>query len=178
MKRKAADQLCSRCDKPGFRYRGERWLCVVHNRFDTMRASAQSKGKIVPTHEQLEEMASILIARGMKCEACGIETQWAGVKGSLSTISLQHDRCGKLRLICMGCNQRHDDLPGDTFYDLPANHWPCPKCKRMLHLSAYYRERAGVYCKDCRKEINREKWAVHGKRYMENSLERKRHANH
>jgi hypothetical protein len=123
-------------------------------------------------------MACDLIAREMKCEACGVETQWAGVKGSMSTISLQHDRSGKLRLICMGCNQRHDDLPGDTFYDLPANHWHCAGCKRVLPLTAFYPDKVGGRCRKCLVDVRRRNWAKNGKRYMANSLKRKQHANH
>jgi hypothetical protein len=165
---------CSKCEKPGFRFRGERWLCVIHHRIDTMQNSARTKRKAVPTTELLDSLASELVGRKMACEVCNVIMQWAGKMGEPHTVSLQHDRSGRFRLICMRCNQIHDDLPGDSFYDLPKNHWRCRPCNRVLPLSSFYKNRAGSCCIECRKKLNKKMWALHGKTWAKNSQRRKR----
>jgi hypothetical protein len=168
VKRTKAERICSKCDCPGFRWRGERWLCIFHHRFDTMITASRTCGKTVPTERQLWAMAVPIITNGMKCPSCDVVMQWTGNRQS-HTISLQHDRSGALRLICMLCNQRHDDLPGDTFFELPKDHWRCPRCEQVLPLTAFYKDRAGGCCKVCRKKLNREMWAKFGKQWQANS---------
>jgi len=162
---------CSKCGDPGFRFRGERWLCSIHNRMDTMRTAARSAGKYVPTEDELTTLFRDLTARGMKCETCGVVMPLHGDRRA--TVSLQHDRSGRLRLICMTCNSRHDDLPGDSFYDLPPDSWRCSRCEQVLPLARFYKGRAGGCCIDCRKKLNAQMWAAHGKRWAANSLARK-----
>jgi hypothetical protein len=168
-----AGTTCFKCDRPAHRFRMRKWICTIHNRIDTMRNCARAKKKYVPTHEELWAMIQDLIARDMKCEVCQTVMQWHGKRGSLTTVSLQHDRSGKLRLICMLCNQRHDDMPGDTFYDLPPGHWPCPKCKKVLPAADYYPNKRPAYCKLCSNAISKAMWALHGKRYTANYLRKK-----
>lgn len=169
--------ICSKCSNPGFRFRGERWLCVTHNRFDTMRTCAKSKGKYVPTHGELERLAGRLIANGMKCEACGCKMNWHSEASRKKTVSLQHDASGAVRLICMSCNSRHGNLLGDSLYSLPKDHWRCPKCEIVKPLSEFYKNRVGSCCKMCRKKLNAEMWKRFGKQWAANS-KRKKRANH
>lgn len=169
MKRRTADKLCSQCSEPGFRYRGERWLCVIHNRIDTMRNSARASGQYVPTNEELACLVKDLISRGMQCESCTRVMQWAGKNGEGTTVSIQHDRSGRIRLICMLCNVRHDDLPEDTFYELPPNSWRCVGCKTVKPLTEFYPNKVGCVCKPCRKELNRKMWSRFGKQWSANS---------
>lgn len=178
-KRRVKDKICSKCFRPGYRFRGERWLCVIHHRFDCIKTSAKSSGKTVPTNEQLKELANELIQNNMKCEPCGAKMQWVKESGGLNTVSLQHDRSGRFRFICLKCNSRHDDLPGDTFYDLPKGHWRCPHCKEIKPLTDFYTNSAdkihGGCCKSCRKILNKKMWSIYGKKWAANS-KRKREA--
>lgn len=152
---------CGKCDQPATYHRGNRHLCVIHNRFDTMQACARSKWKRVPSDAELAAMVETLQANGMVCFGCGVVMEWAGKHGQANVVTLQHDRDGTLRLICMLCNNRHDDFPGDTFYQSPPDHYYCPKCERVLPRAMFYRTAKGgrrSYCKDCKKVINRESW--------------------
>lgn len=170
---------CDRCDRETHRYRSKQNLCEVHYRVVQMRDSARSSGKYTPTPGEMNQMVEALIANGMKCEACSVEMVWGtGERGRSDVVSLQHDRSGDVRLICMGCNIRHYTFPDDTFYnhaDRQSAH--CARCHRTLPLSSFYvnarGRRAGSCCKECRKELNREMWKVHGRRWYANSMERK-----
>lgn len=144
------------CGEPESRFRGNHWICIVHNRFDTMTTCARDKGKRIPTYEELSSMAATLIANDMKCWHCGQKTQWAGKRSDTHTITLQHDRSGEIRFLCKTCNARHQFFPGDTFYDVPLDHKFCPKCKRTMHASEFYPLPNGkprTYCKDCKNLI-------------------------
>jgi hypothetical protein len=139
-----------------------------------MQCNARAAGKYVPTRAELESLAKTLIAKGMKCAPCGTIMQWKGSRSETHTVSLQHDRSGRIRLICRRCNSRHDDFPGDTFYKTPVGFAHCHRCKTTKPLADFYPERAGSCCKPCRKALNKEMWAKYGKQWMKNSQERKR----
>ena len=175
MKRKKADKLCSKCDQPGFRWHGERWLCIVHFRFDTMRFCAMGKGKVVPTYADLDKLAAEAVANDMKCDHCKAVMLWfGGTESRGSVVSLQHDRSGRIRFLCMTCNNRHGQCPGDLFYDIPKEHWYCARCEKILPLTDFYKGRAGSCCKACRKTLNKSMWAQFGKQWFANSQGRKR----
>lgn len=167
---------CAKCSELGFRFRGGRWLCLIHNRIDTMQNSARSKGKYVPSEAELLKLAARLVRRNMKCDVCEATMHWHTTGSRNYTVSLQHDRSGKVRLICMGCNQRHDDLPGDSLYELPKDHWRCARCEKVKPLPAFYKDRAGSCCKSCRKTLNAEMWKRFGKKWAANSKRRKKRA--
>lgn len=94
-----------------------RRLCAKHLRFHRMRMSAQTAGKKRPTFATLER----LVPPGLVCPACGRRMNWLKRDGAASMVTLQHDRSGRLRLICFTCNVQHWRFPGDTFYALRAN---------------------------------------------------------
>ncbi len=151
---------CSKCSMPAEKFRAHRKVCSMHNRFDTMQNCARFKGKEVPTWGRLEVMASALFMDGMKCFYCRVEMVWAGRRGQNNVVSLQHDRDGTIRFLCLLCNNRHDDFPGDTFYQAPVGHFFCPRCERVLPPECFYRRRSDgkrkSYCKECR----RTEWAT------------------
>lgn len=168
---------CSKCGRVGHRFRGDRWLCVIHHRMDTMRATAKAKGKSVPSWAELDALFTDLILRSLRCEVCDLAMRWAGRRGALDTVTLQHDRSGRVRLICMLCNQRHDDLPGDSFYELPPRSWRCSRCETVKPLTEFYKNRTGGVCKACRKIVNKAMWAKFGRIWTANS-QRRRNATH
>jgi hypothetical protein len=165
-----------KCGKPGFRFRGERWLCVQHNRMEMMITTSKERGLRVPTKQELEAMFFEVESNGMKCPHCGIKMNWSRSDGMMSVLSLQHDRSGDLRLICMGCNVRHAAVPGDRFFDIPLDHKHCPQCKTVkLIESNFYRLSSGnlsSWCRACRKRINKQMWASYGRVWAANAKER------
>jgi hypothetical protein len=138
------------------------------------------KGKKVPSRQELVDLFRKLIADGMKCW-CGKIMVWSGKRGQLNVVSLQHDRSGEIRLLCMECNQRHRAFPGDSFYKAPVGHKFCPQCLRVLPPEMFYRIRRNgqlrSYCRECKKKLNGVAWAKDGKRWSANSRKRKRDAN-
>jgi len=162
------------CKRPGYRFRGKRWQCVIHFRLDTMRACAKAAGKKIPTVAELGQMFDGLRKRGMRCEACNVRMRWAGRTSDTNTVSLQHDASGRLRLLCRRCNSRHGQMPGDLFYELVGtDRWYCARCETVKPLSDFYKNRAGSCCKPCRKKLNKEMWALYGRQWYENSQRRK-----
>lgn len=169
-------KVCAKCDEKAYRVHGDRPLCVVHFRFETMRDAARSKGKVVPTHDDLRRMADEIIQNGLACPHCGRQMHWTKPPQRRSdVVSLQHDRSGRLRLLCMGCNIKHATYPGDTFYDAPIGWSFCHRCHQSLPPESFYKNRMGACCRSCRKVLNREMWALYGRKWAENS--RRRHAN-
>ncbi len=152
-------KICAKCSEPGFRFRGDRWLCIIHHRIDCMKTAARTKGKAEPTAEQLEAMFATVAANGMKCPHCG-EIMVMHGKPRSSVVSLQHNRDGSVQLLCMLCNSRHDDMPGDTFYSIPITHKRCPQCKAVFPRSEFWRlkHRLQTKCKECKRTENNAWW--------------------
>ena len=88
-------------------------LCDRHRRFLQMRTQAGSDGKAVPSPEWFEREAP----PDMVCPPCGVQMVWHKQTDPRRVLTLQHDRSGRMRLICMSCNVRHASYPGDYFYD-------------------------------------------------------------
>lgn len=154
-------KLCAYCDRPGYRFRANRWQCELHFRADTMRNTALSKGKESPSFNVLSGMLEKAQADGLKC-LCGTQMQMTGKRGEQHTISMQHDRSGAIRLICMLCNQRHNDCPGDTFYDLPKDSWRCSRCNEVKKRTEFYPNMRPAYCKVCSNQLSRKVWKERG----------------
>lgn len=163
MSRRYSKKKCAKCEQAGFRFRGDRWLCVVHNRFDTMANIARKRGKQIPTHDEFAAMAASVMADGMKCPHCRITMEWHGDRHS-ATVSLQHDRNGEMRFMCMGCNCRHRNFPGDTFYDYPPNWRFCKLCNTAKPPTDFYNPMASgrpqAYCRTCKRDVGRESYAT------------------
>ncbi len=142
--------LCAWCEQPAHIQQGRILLCAVHYRISSMRSRARRDGKAVPTRHEIESM----IPDPLVCIGCARPMNWLTSNGASSQISLQHDRSGTVRLICRGCNTRHSDHPGDTFYSLPADSKRCPSCCRVLPRGAFSIDRSrpvGLksYCRPC-----------------------------
>jgi hypothetical protein len=124
-----------------------------------MRNRAQNMGKTVPSKEALLALIDKLISQGMKCIGCDRVMRWLGNKGESSLVTLQHDRNGDFRLICLGCNTRHAYHPGDTFYDVKPGEKICNGCGKVKGVSEFNKDltRPGGLrscCRDCQKIRN------------------------
>jgi len=105
------------------------------------------------------------------CPVCGRKVNWLSKEGSSTVITLQHDRGGRMRLLCLSCNSRHASFDGDSFYEADDSRRVCPDCKRSLPLEEFSKDNSGrwyninTYCRECRNkrlaawvEKNREKY--------------------
>lgn len=141
---------CSWCSEPFHKRQGRIGLCAMHYRISNMRGRARRDGKFVPTKEQIEA----LVPKNMECPACHRTMTWLRVGGASQQISLQHDRDGQLRLLCLGCNTRHSVHKGDSFYDIPPGHKFCAQCGCNKPLEQFSIDRSRpigrkAYCKPC-----------------------------
>lgn len=161
-----APKPCAACGAPSVRETSRSWHCALHTRLVQMRTSAKYKGKVAPSIAALE----LLIPKDMACPACARRMNWLRHEGISTQATLQHDRCGTIRLLCQGCNSRHSAMPGDTFYLLPEGHKLCQdcgiiksKCEFTKVRSPERRDGVQTYCKPCmlaRKAAHRRRGAV------------------
>lgn len=131
-------------------------LCARHYRYERMRDGAHQTKQYKPSDAELDE----LLPPNMKCRCCERTMNWFRKGGGSTTVTLQHDRSGKVKLICFGCNVRHSTLPGDTYYKLPKGHWRCRICKNVKPLSEFPKRRDTVMgvngaCLPCNREQSR-----------------------
>lgn len=115
---------CSRCNEEAVIIQGHQHLCEKHYRFSQMKATAKRHKKLVPTHEQLEQM----VDKEMLCPDCGVKMNWRSRDGKSTVASLQHYRSGRLAIVCLSCNTRHASMDGDSYCDMPKDHKQCPSC--------------------------------------------------
>jgi len=122
--------VCKRgtCGAVAVRKQGNQWICAKHYRFSQMRAVAKRDGKLIPTHEQLENLYSL---DGLNCRDCKRQMNWLRPEGAASQITLQHYRSGSMGFVCLSCNTRHASMPGDSFQKMPADHKRCPTCEAV-----------------------------------------------
>lgn len=140
---------CAWCDEPAHIRQGRIFLCAMHYRISSMRSRARRDGKAVPTHDEIEALAQDMI-----CIGCGCQMNWLRKQGASTQATLQHDRGGSMRLLCLGCNTRHAAHPGDSFYQVPAGHKRCPDCNCNLPHRAFAKDASrpiGLksYCRPC-----------------------------
>lgn len=135
-------------------------LCEKHYRFGQMRSTARKAGKVVPSHDDLEAMAS----KSMKCPGCGVVMNWRRRDGNSTVASLQHYRDSTMAIVCISCNSRHASMAGDSYRDMPKDHKCCPKCQGIKPWSDFSADngRTGLIklnsiCKQCSNE-NVNKW--------------------
>lgn len=149
---------CAWCDKPSHIQQGRILLCAMHYRISTMRSGAKRNGKLKPTRDQLEA----LVPFPFVCGCCDRQMTWLREGGASAQATLQHDRDGGLRIICLACNTRHAQHPGDSYYDVGKNHKRCPDCEAVLPLSAFAIDRSRPigrksYCRPC-SAVRFKKW--------------------
>jgi RNase P subunit RPR2 len=161
--RLAADaSVCATCKAPAEASRGRARYCAKHFRFVAMRAFAKTRGKYQPTAAELEA----LIPPGMVCVTCQRVMNWLHTDGRSTQVTLQHDRSGAIRLICSACNTKHQAMPGDLIYALPASSKFCQKCETVLPLASFHFRKRGrsagkplSICISCERVLHRERKA-------------------
>lgn len=155
--------ICMQCHRDAPSHPRNRGLCDIHRRIQCMRDCAIARGKLVPSKDELLRMAEEVEASGHKCSHCKEQMVWRGEKGQRNVVSLQHDRSGTVRLLCMDCNFNHRYFPGDTYYDTPLGWKYCPKCSTAKPPEDFYRQGNGKlksYCKACKHVIAMKEYSV------------------
>lgn len=150
------DRKCANCDRQAEKVRNEAYYCLRHYRIRQMRGDAKESGKSIPSFELLESLFDDAEASGFVCSVCCREMNLVRSGGQSTTISLQHDRDGGYRLICLGCNVKHQFCPGDSFYDVPEGTKRCNACGFVLPKTEFYRSKHSPNglrsaCKECGK---------------------------
>lgn len=143
---------CKWCDEKAYKRSGNIHLCAMHWRISTTRARAKYRGQEVPTREWFE--SAIKSLRNMECIVCARRMNFLSKDGHSTVMSLQHDRSGKMRLLCQGCNTRHAFYPMDDYYAKNGKEKWCAACAQYLPLDRFYvdRTRSGAprsRCKPC-----------------------------
>lgn len=156
---------CAWCDRAAYIRQGRIMLCLVHYRISSMRSRATRDGKFVPTRQAIEA----LIPTPFDCIGCRRAMDWSRAAGASSQATLQHDRSGAMRIICLACNTRHAQHPGDTFYDVPDGHKRCAKCDRTLPHGSFSRDKSRPLglrssCRDCNHTAHT-KWRLENRAY-------------
>jgi len=143
----AEERKCCKCCDPRYKNRP---YCVRHYRFDQMRVNSKHRGKLVPSHEWLEAN----VPAGMVCPCCTRQMNWLVSDSRSTTISIQHDHDGGMRLICYSCNVRHASMPEDSFYALPPGMSKCKCCGEVKAQDEFFTT-AGRRCRICNRDTFR-----------------------
>ena len=141
-------------------------MCEKHHRFYQMQSAAKYGKKYVPSLYEIES----LVPKDMICQDCGKLMHWIdGDQKDCAT--LQHYRDGTLALVCLTCNVRHGQMPGDSYRDIPKGFKLCTCCKTMKPLSDFGKRSAkeGDYpkskCKVCDLDAQKKWRAQNPERY-------------
>lgn len=142
------------CMEPKFRFK----FCVMHYRFANMQSRAYASRKYAPTMKELKG----LVPPGMICPSCDRLMVWSTGTVTSNLITLQHDRSGTIRLMCMACNSRHSRFEGDEFYNLPKDSKRCTLCKAVKPIEHFVKVKTGwlgrgVRCLPCHNEAS-QRW--------------------
>lgn len=128
----AITMRCSKCDKDAtLIYSGKVNYCDRHYRIFQMRRTSRVRGTADPGDNALEALFDAATVNGMICPCCHRVMAMRGKRESGKmgcVISIQHDHCGAIRLICHSCNNSHRAYPNDSFYSLPVGHKRCGRC--------------------------------------------------
>lgn len=137
------NKTCAHCDQPAEKRRNEGHYCLLHYRIKQMRDDAAVDRKLIPSRTELEELFNGLLLSGMRCSICGQTMAMLKTPRRMkSTVTLQHDRSGAFRLICLSCNVKHQFMPGDEFYQRPDGHKRCTQCGEVKPHEQFYRRPA------------------------------------
>lgn len=169
-KEMAVEKSCRDCDGPRAHRPAYPNLCEKHYRFIQMRAQSRWRQLVAPSTEELEA----LLPADMACPQCKRRMNWLNNDGNSTVITLQHDRSGKVRLMCRGCNARHAARPGDEFYEQDATKKRCAACGVDQTPENFYthgKQKKWLgrtsYCKPCHLKKQREYAAMHPDRMAE-----------
>lgn len=160
--------FCKWCPRESVRRQGRIWLCAKHYRFQQMRVSARRDAKDVPSYADLEAITDL---SWMVCAGCGQKMHWLVSDGSRTLqATLQHDRAGTYRLLCLGCNTRHAAHPGDEFYQVGIGFKRCPSCASVKPFSAFAVDRSRPIgrkssCRECSRGQHR-RWVQQNRAYV------------
>lgn len=134
-------------------------LCVMHGRMKQMRSDARSHRKAVPAESYLERLLKESLKNGFLCPHCKSEMGWKLKDAGRATVTLQHDREGGLRLLCLRCNVRHSFHEGDRFYEDDGSSKLCGGCNLTLPLHKFgkikSKNRPKPRCKECTRRYKR-----------------------
>ena len=152
---------CYICGDDAIQRHGRSNLCVQHRRFIQMQKTAKQDKKYVPDIFELEKITP----KNMICQDCGVLMNWIDGTQRSSGAVLQHYRDGTLGIVCMSCNARHGQMPGDSYRDAPKDQKVCGSCKTMKPLSEFHFRKDGkrpypmTRCKRCNLE-HHQKWRL------------------
>jgi hypothetical protein len=148
---------CNKCGVKVLKRNRYGWVCDKHGRFIQMRFSSRYRNKKVPTFEELEELS-----KSLNCPKCQKEMVWRSPKGlNPDLVTIQHDRSGKVKLLCHGCNSKHSHLSDKVFYHLKLTEKYCNRCEKVKLKSEFWparntTDKCQTYCIPCMKKINSE----------------------
>lgn len=141
---------CAWCKSPAHIRQGRILLCEAHYRLSSMKIRAKRDGKVAPSVKELEA----LVPSPFVCGGCKRPMNWLQKHGASTQATLQHDRNGTLKIVCLACNSKHAAHPGDSFWSVPEGHKRCASCERTLAASDFARDRSRpcglkASCKQC-----------------------------
>jgi len=146
---------CKWCNSIGYKKQGQLYLCKKHYRFQRMRVMEKYNGKEVPSYKYLESL------NYKNCYKCKVKMNWLAKDGRKTMITLQHDRDGTIRFLCMSCNGRHANFKDDkSFYQDNPNKKLCHECGKIKSLKFFHKyigsfKKVAVYCKKCMRKITK-----------------------
>lgn len=154
---------CSICPLDGYRKSGNQMLCQMHYRMRDMRSKAKQNGKAIPSRELISQMVQSVINDGLRCPHCKVKMNWLARDGRMRVLSLQHDRSGGFRILCLLCNMRHAAVRDDLFYEVKPGYRWCGKCDQILEMVKFQKSErprgCKTYCKRCSNSISA-KWKM------------------
>lgn len=124
---------CYVCGFDAIKRHGRSNMCEKHHRFKQMQTAAKLDGKYIPSIFELEKIEP----KDMICQDCGIKMHWIDNDKRASGAVLQHYRDGTVAMVCMSCNTKHGQMPGDSYRKLPDGHKLCNSCKTIKPLSSF-----------------------------------------
>jgi hypothetical protein len=156
--RKDGGLVCKWCERPAHIKQGRILLCAMHYRISSMSSRARRDGKTAPSRAEIEA----ILPNPFICKPCGRPMNWVRDDGASTQATLQHDRNGEIRIICLACNTKHAQHPGDSYYDLPGGHKRCPDCEQILPVDAFVIDKSRPvgrksYCRKC-SSIRHKSW--------------------
>ena len=139
------------CTNDGFRLGRSGLKCELHHRISRMRRGCTQRNLHAPSEQELESLFNTLDK--MRCPVCGDKMQLMP-EGRKGLVTIQHDRDGNVRLLCLACNVRHSDYPADTFYEKHQSEKWCNHCRQFRPLSRFncdihHKNGKRSWCKDC-----------------------------